>query len=123
MSKFKHHSNFPKERDRYCALFPFVCCACRKCFRQPYTVDSRRCPQCSGAMAMVSRKFSAPKMADVAQWQKVQYLIEHGFLFQSVHATSAPGVLLRVKYPKTLAEAKRFVIEHQAQAISVVPKW
>jgi hypothetical protein len=37
MSKFKHHRNFPKERDRYSALFPFVCCACRKCFRKPYT--------------------------------------------------------------------------------------
>jgi hypothetical protein len=50
-------------------------------------------------------------------------LIEHGFFFQSVYTTIAPGILLRVKYPRTLAEAKRFVIEHQAQAISVVPKW
>jgi hypothetical protein len=74
-------------------------------------------------MLMVDKKFAAPKMADVPQWKKVQYLIEHGFFFQSVYAPIAPGVSLRVKYPKTLAEAKRFVIEHQAQAISVVSKW
>jgi hypothetical protein len=123
MSKFKHHSNFPKERDLYYALFPFVCCACRKCFRKPYTTDSCRCPQCAGMMSMVSRKFAAPKMADVAQWQKVQYLVDRGFLFQSVYTTTSTGVLLRAKYPSTLAEAKRFVIEHQAQAISVVPQW
>lgn len=72
---------------------------------------------------MVDQKFAAPKMADVAQWQKVQYLVDRGFLFQSVYTTTSTGVLLRAKYPSTLAEAKRFVIEHQAQAISVVPQW
>lgn len=73
MSKFKHHSNFPKERDRQTHLFPFTCFSCRKCFRKPYTTDLRRCPQCAGVMSMVGRKFAAPKMADVAQWQKVQF--------------------------------------------------
>jgi hypothetical protein len=68
---------------------------------------------------MVDQKFAAPKMADVAQWQKVRYLIDHGFFFQSVYIPIGPGVSLRVKYPKTLAEAKRFVIEHQVQAISL----
>jgi hypothetical protein len=122
MSKFKHHSYFPKDRNQQRSLYPFVCCACRKCFRKPSMTESLRCPQCARVMSMVDKKFAAPKMADVAQWQKVQYLVDHGFFFQSVYTPIGPGMSLRVKYPKTLAEAKRFVIEHQAQARSVVTK-
>lgn len=57
-------------------------------------------------MEMLSRKFSAPKAKDIPQWKKVQYLVEHGFRFQSVREAES-GQL--VKYPATLEEAKAFV--------------
>ena len=58
---------------------------------------------------MLSRKFAAPKMDDIAQWEKVAFLIEHGFLFYSVYQPFGNGAYQRISYPKTLAEAKEFV--------------
>ncbi|ATA53306.1 hypothetical protein CKY39_08860 [Variovorax boronicumulans] len=69
----------------------------------------RLCPQCHGPMVMLSRKFSAPRMSDVDQWCKVEYLVSHGFRFQSIR--EQPSGLL-VQYPATLADAKLFVERH-----------
>src|SRR5690606_28712020 len=41
-----------------------------------------QCPVCNDIMFNVGRHFKAPKKSDSAQWKKVQFLIEHGFLFQ-----------------------------------------
>jgi DNA-directed RNA polymerase subunit RPC12/RpoP len=121
MAKFKHHSHFPKECDPQLYLLPFVCFACRKSFRKPRTVEPRRCPQCAGPMTMLGRKFAPPKAAQIAQWKKVQYLAEHGFLFHSLWVPIERGVKLLVKYPKTLAEAKRFVVQYQALVVPASP--
>jgi DNA-directed RNA polymerase subunit RPC12/RpoP len=122
MAKFKHHSHFPKERDPQLYLLPFVCFACRKSFRKPRTVEPRRCPQCAGPVTMLGRKFCPPKAAQIEQWKKVQYLAEHGFLFHSLWVPIEPGVKLLVKYPKTLAEAKRFVVQYQALVVPGSPR-
>ena len=53
---------------------------------------------------MLSRKFSAPKMSDAEQWRKVEFLVDQGFKFQSIH--EADGSLVR--YPVNMAEAKEF---------------
>ena len=66
-------------------------------------------------MTMLSRKFSAPAAKDKQQWQKVQYLVEHGFKFYSVYERSPSGGQQRVKYPETLQEARDFVTRHQRQ--------
>jgi hypothetical protein len=109
MKKFKHHSYFAKPPQEQQHLFPHVCFSCRKSFKKPKRALARFCPQCHEPMVMLSRKFSAPKMTDVDQWRKVEYLVSHGFRFQSIHEQTN-GSLIR--YPATLAEAKLFVEEY-----------
>jgi len=66
-------------------------------------------------MIELSRDFLAPKKSNIAQWKKVAYLIEHGFLFQHVYKHAYGGAW--VEYPKTLNEAKGFVEKYKRWAI------
>jgi hypothetical protein len=93
-------------------LYPFVCCDCRRSFKRPSNEGllPRPCPLCGQPAAWVNRKFKAPKATDVAQWEKVRLLIEHGFLFHS----------FGVRYPETLEEARTWVKQWSANAIRVV---
>jgi len=115
MNKFRHHTCFPQGKDVQAFRFPFVCFHCRKSFKLPVSRAARVCPQCRGTMEMLSRKFSAPRAADIAQWKKVQFLVENGFRFYPVLQPLAAGVSQRVRYPSTLAEAKEFVLIHRDQ--------
>ena len=65
---------------------------------------------------MLGRKFHAPKSTDVAQWRKVQLLVEHGFFFDSVYRATELGRKVAVPYPRTLAEVPAFVAEFKSQA-------
>ena len=65
----------------------------------------------------LSRKFSAPKTTDVDQWKKVEFLVAHGFHFQSVYEQREDGGRYKVDYPTTLAEAKTFVVTYKEQAV------
>lgn len=118
MSKFKHHSNFSKEKDVQSYLFPNLCFECRKCFKKPQSEKSRICPECGGPLVEVSRKFSAPKSTDKPQWEKVRFLVQYGFIFQSVYEQGEDSGHYKVTYPKTLKEAQEFVIKYKEQAIS-----
>ena len=109
MSKFKHHTHFPKPGAEQAYRFPFVCFACRKSFKYPAQPEPRVCPQCRRPMERLSRKFSAPRSTDLMQWRKVQYLVEHGFRFHTAYVPVAPGVSRSVDYPQTLQQAKAFV--------------
>ncbi|NJA06673.1 hypothetical protein HC024_13215 [Methylococcaceae bacterium WWC4] len=113
MSPFKHHSAFSKEKHVQNYLFPHVCFHCRKSFKKPRSKELRLCPQCGATMVELSRKFSAPKTTDAEQWEKVQLLVAHGFVFQSLHELHEDGKRYNVSYPATLQEAKAFVIEHK----------
>ena len=90
-------------------LAPFACFNCRRSFKRKLEpgVLERPCPSCGGAAHWLMEKFKPPKSDDIKQWQKVQFLYEHGFWFQSVPNTS---------YPETLQEAKEFVKQHAAWA-------
>ncbi len=68
-------------------------------------------------MVPLSRKFRAPRNRDVGQWDKVQYLVEHGFVFQSVYKNPKDWKRSRVGYPKSLAEAKEFIKQYKDQAL------
>ena len=109
MKKFKHHLYFAKPRQEQMHLFPHVCFSCRKSFKKPTREIARLCPQCHGPMVMLSRKFSAPRMTDVEQWRKVEFLVSHGFRFQSMHEQPSGSL---VDYSATLAEAKLLVERH-----------
>lgn len=108
MAKFKHHTQFPKAKALQCLRFPFVCFTCRKSFKYPDSDSGRVCPQCAKPMEMLSRKFSAPKSKDLAQWRKVEFLVQHGFRFYTAYELTRIGAL-SVEYPATLTEARIFV--------------
>ena len=107
MAGFKHHSYFSKLKPQQQFRFPFVCFSCRKSFKYPATEAARVCPQCRKPLQMLSRKFSAPKSKDRQQWEKIRYLVEHGFRFYPVRPSQNSGV--SVRYPTTMKEAKVFV--------------
>jgi len=108
-SSFKHHKYFPKPKHLRSCRFPFVCFGCRKSFKYPASTEGRVCPQCQKPLEMLSRKFSAPRALDLAQWKKVEFLVAHGFRFYPAGVPTGSGGFLFVKYPGTLAEAKAFV--------------
>lgn len=109
MPKFKNHTYFAKPRDVQNYLFPHVCLNCRKCFRKPASLAPRLCPQCAAPMTQLSRKFKAPRSRDVAQWDKVKFLVLHGFTFYPVYERIDDVMQRQVPYPVTLAEAREFV--------------
>jgi hypothetical protein len=89
-------------------LCPFACFECRRAFKRGYEpgVESRPCPACGGTAYRLNRKFKTPKRNNLKQWQKVRFLYERGFRFQSVPHRGGRAV----PYPKTLAEARVFVL-------------
>jgi DNA-directed RNA polymerase subunit RPC12/RpoP len=117
MSKFQHHSYFPKDKAVQSYLFPNLCFVCRKSFKKPRSEEARVCPECGRKLVEVGRKFSAPKSTDKPQWKKVQFLVEHGFIFQSVYEQREDKGYYKVSYPKTLKEAQEFVIKYKEQAV------
>jgi hypothetical protein len=84
---------------------PYACFRCRKSFKR----GSREaavlpCPECEGPSIGLTRKFKPPKQSDRKQWEKVEALVRHGFLFWS----------LGEPYPETLREVPAFVARHAA---------
>jgi hypothetical protein len=71
-------------------------------------------------MVMLGRKFRSPKTSDIAQWKKVQALVERGFYFQSVYRATPEGGKRAVPYPRTLREVTVFAQEFVEQAAPVV---
>jgi hypothetical protein len=100
-------------------LFPFVCLDCRKVFKRPFERKhaTRPCPVCGKPATQLSRKFKPPKADDKAQWRKVRYLVEHGFLFQSIYDEYHDGRV--VPYPESLREARDWVTKWAHKAIDV----
>ena len=70
-------------------------------------------------MVRLSRKFSAPAANDTIQWKKVQFLVEHGFLFQSVYEPTESGGRQKTSYPETFEQAKEFVVAFKSQAVNL----
>src|SRR5262249_40942368 len=68
-------------------LFPFACFACRHSFRRPFApgANERPCPHCGAPAIRLARKFKAPPTSDKEQWEKVRFLVAHGFRFWSVY--------------------------------------
>jgi DNA-directed RNA polymerase subunit RPC12/RpoP len=118
MTAFKHHNAFPKEKDIQGHLFPHVCFDCKKSFKKPISEAPRLCPQCGGEMVRLSRKFSASTATDTVQWKKVQFLVEHGFFFQSIYEPTESGGQQRTSYPTTYEQAKEFVVAFKSQAVN-----
>ncbi len=72
----------------------------------------------------MSYLFRPPKKADIKGWEIVKFLVEHGFFYQHIYKVvqvqKETGRIISMKeyveYPKTMREAKDFVIKYQSQA-------
>ena len=98
----------------------FACLQCCKSFKRDTDITKGfikelKCPECGGVSYNVGRHFKAPKKTDTKQWNKVAYLIKHGFHFQKIYDQDHDGQ--SVPYPDTLQEAKKFVIKYKRYAI------
>ncbi len=118
-NNFRHHKHFREEKWLQNYLFPSVCLNCRKSYKKPQADTFRKCPECSGDLVPLSRKFSAPKSSDLKQWQKVALLIEHGFLFQPVYEQKEPACYYPVAYPEKASDVADFVNRYRSQAVAM----
>ncbi len=94
-------------------LAPFVCFACRKSFKRAFDLESPRCPDCGGSTIGLDQKFKAPPMKDVKAWRVVEFVVASGFRYQTLHDPSLACQDVG-EYPKTMAEAEKFVVRHQS---------
>jgi len=81
--------------------------------------DTMECPICNGVAVNLGRHFKPPKKSDDAQWKKVKYLVEHGFVFQTIYEQRDDSGYYKVSYPRSLAEAKEFVAKYKDKAVSI----
>src|SRR5687767_9320481 len=96
--------------------YAYACLACRRSFKRPGgsgAPEQRLCPRCKGAAINLGRHFKAPPADDIEQWEKVAFLVRHGFSFQTLHD---PETGRRVGYPDTLKEARQFVRKYSSLA-------
>ncbi|QNQ11028.1 hypothetical protein [Sphingomonas alpina] len=84
-------------------LHPYACFRCRKSFKRASRANAvLTCPDCGGPSIGLTRKFKPPKRTDIKQWEKVEALVRHGFLFWS----------LGEPYPETLDQVTAFAQRH-----------
>jgi len=96
-----------------------VCLNCRKAFSAATDNVHKpaNCPKCGNAFIFYNHKFRPPKKTDLKAWKVVSLLNEHGFNYQHIYKDLS---LYRwydsenqVAYPKTLDEAREFIIKYK----------
>lgn len=98
----------------------FACLTCKTSNMRHFNVapcnypNTIKCPVCKSTAVNLGRHFKAPKKSDDAQWKKVNFLVDHGFVFQKIRLDS--NSYDSVPYPDTLAEAKKFVVKYKKWA-------
>ncbi|MBW4533462.1 MAG: hypothetical protein KME09_05945 [Pleurocapsa minor HA4230-MV1] len=100
----------------------FACLKCCKSFKREYQIvsknyfDTLKCPNCGDNAHNFGRHFKAPKSTDKKQWEKIRFLFDNGFIFQKIRIGSSHHDI--VTYPKTLKDAKNFVIKYKKYALN-----
>lgn len=95
-----------------------VCIDCKKAFNIQQTVREQinlSCPNCGKQTTLFNHKFRPPKHTHFAKWKVVEFLKNHGFIYQHIYKENN-GVNIEVAYPETLKEAKEFVEIFNSQA-------
>ena len=101
----------------------FACFTCRTAQKRHFEATpndyptTMECPVCKDQMINLGRHFKAPKKSNISQWKKVKYLVDHGFVFQKIRVGN--NTIESVPYPKTLSEAKEFVVKYKEWAWAV----
>ncbi len=102
-----------------------VCLKCRRVenlgtdFKNFHTGN---CPLCSSEMYFVNHAFRPPKKHSDKEWKVVEYLIKHGFIFHHIYQEGKSEYYKTqsnnyISYPKTIEEAKEFVVKYKNQAV------
>lgn len=100
----------------------FACFECKTAHKRHFDSSpcdyprSMACPVRNSKMVNLGRHFKAPKKSDEAQWKKVKFLVDHGFVFQHIYELREDGGHYKVEYPKTLSEAHEFIVKYEEQA-------
>jgi hypothetical protein len=99
----------------------FVCFECKTSNMRHFDAapcdypDTICCPVCGELAVNLGRNFKPPKKTDSAQWKKVKFLVDNGFVFQKIRVE--PNSYESVPYPETLSDAKLFVVKYRHWAI------
>ena len=102
-----------------------VCLECYRVENLGLNLDVEKCPLCSNQMVFINHNFRPPKKTDKKKWELVKFLISEGFPFHHVYQEGKSEYLKTeldnyVNYPKTLQEAKEFVIKYKDQKIDII---
>ncbi|MBL7922096.1 MAG: hypothetical protein JNJ40_17410 [Bacteroidia bacterium] len=97
-----------------------VCFTCRKAFsvyKNEAPKANLTCAQCGNTTIIFSHLFKPPKQNDLKRWQVVEFLKDHGFVYQRIYETYTDSILAGQKgYPETITEAKKFILKYKDQA-------
>ena len=98
----------------------FACLECQRSFKRQFDLleacpESLKCPRCGGEALNFGRHFKAPRKTAKRQWDKIRFLVKHGFRFQKIRLAS--GRQDSVAYPETLEEAREFIVKFKDYAI------
>jgi len=85
---------------------PYACLDCCRSFKRPGWARTRRCPVCGKPAVWLHSNFKPPRTSDVKQWEKIRYLVEHGFRFRPIWDEEAGKP---ISYPETLRDAVDWV--------------
>jgi ribosomal protein L44E len=122
------YRDLPKPVEKYIGpeyAMSFVCFTCKTSNMRHFSVEPCRypktmeCPVCKGLAVNLGRHFKPPKKSETAQWQKVKYLVDHGFVFQSIYEQRDDSGYYKISYPRSLAEAKEFVVKYKDKAVKI----
>ncbi len=97
----------------------FTCMKCCKSFKKSYQIapndypEHIPCTECGGLAWNFGRHFRPPKKTNKKQWEKIRFLFDHGFRFQKIRLINSTESF---PYPKTLKEAKEFVVKYKEYA-------
>lgn len=104
---------------------------CLKCYRienlgsDLCNLKIGTCPLCSSALIFMNQRFRPPKKAEKKKWELVKFLVSNGFPFQHIYNEGRSEYYLTkahnyIEYPKTLEEAKEFVVKYKGQTLRVL---
>lgn len=120
LDTFRHHCYHAIMKNLYPYLHPHACLVCRKSFKRKADgvlgPSGKPCPDCGAELILLYRHFKAPPKNDKVQWEKVRYLIEHGYYFGRIKECGSNWP----KPPETLDEAREFIEKYVSK--TNVPK-
>ena len=100
----------------------FACLECCKSFKRDSELskgipNELPCPNCGNVSYNLGRHFKAPKQSDKKQWDKIRFLVSHGFRFQKIrpHRDNNDSV----PYPIDLAGAREFVERYKEFSLNI----